>query len=475
MRVPALALLAATPLLALRPGDGCEAPDEDCISSAPLPPPPADLGGGLPHFRSPYLGHTGSWDGKGGAMGGASKANDLDVEVGMGLKWTFMPVYWQALEPDGPVDLGQGSPPAWQALDDYMRLAQARGLNVLLQAPVMGGNAGSPPAWAGLREAGKSAPGDMEAAAAFAGKLARRYRPGGTLAQQMGWGESWGVRAWEMDNEPSSYQTHWDGQAADYAEFVTKVGAAIRREDPQALIVAPALASGENDGPWLGEALDAGSFAGSPSYVGNGVPYALGPETDVVSFHVYEGLDGRTIGCVLAAARAQYETWTDAPGFTYPAPTLYWHTEGNFDFLHRTPSERTTAWFHQMFSRAFAAGVAKVNVMDATPEEQVAVATYVRHLPDPFPMVEASASLVVRAGDITAYQHPRPEGGAVWVVWATNGTTAATVDVPITGPEAVIAHLDGTEETVRPVGGHVTLELSGDAEISPPVLVVDGG
>jgi hypothetical protein len=59
---------------------------------------------GLEGFESPYLGHTGSWDGKGGAMWGASKLPDLEKEVGMGLRWTFMPVNWSAMEPDGPVD-----------------------------------------------------------------------------------------------------------------------------------------------------------------------------------------------------------------------------------------------------------------------------------------------------------------------------------------------------------------------------------
>src|ERR1019366_8921180 len=66
----------------------------------PIPPPAPGraLGGGLDGFDSPYLGHTGSWDGKGGAMGGWPKTNDLDKEVGMGLRWTFTPVHWRAME-----------------------------------------------------------------------------------------------------------------------------------------------------------------------------------------------------------------------------------------------------------------------------------------------------------------------------------------------------------------------------------------
>src|SRR5580698_1311879 len=107
-----------------------------------------------------------------------------------------------------------------------------------MQAPVIGGNAGGPPRWAGRREKGKSAPEKMDAAAAFAGQVAARCAPGGTLAAREKWGNSFGVRAWEIDNEPDSYRTHWDGQAADYAEFVTKVSRAIKRVDPSALILA---------------------------------------------------------------------------------------------------------------------------------------------------------------------------------------------------------------------------------------------
>jgi hypothetical protein len=36
-------------------------------------------------------------------MFGGSKTKDLDKEVAMGLRWTFMPVNWRAIEPDGPV------------------------------------------------------------------------------------------------------------------------------------------------------------------------------------------------------------------------------------------------------------------------------------------------------------------------------------------------------------------------------------
>jgi len=243
------------------------------------PPKPTDYAAfELDGFESPYLGHTGSWNGKGGNMWGGSKVTNLDKEAGMGLRWTFMPVNWSAMEPQGPVDLEQGVPSAWRALDAFVIEAQKRRLNVLMQAPVVGGNAGGPPAWAGRREKWKSAPLEMKTLAAFAGKLARRYRPGGTLATEQGWGSRYGVRAWELDNEPEMYRTHWKGQAGDYAEFVTLAAARIKAMDPKASIVTPGLAAGKHGLPWLEAALNPGGMVGSPVFRARGKPYSLGPQ-----------------------------------------------------------------------------------------------------------------------------------------------------------------------------------------------------
>jgi hypothetical protein len=283
-------------------------------AASPIEPPSPDhsLGGGLDGFESPYLGHTGSWDGKGGAMGGSPKTKDLDKELGMGLRWTFMPVYWRALEPEGAVDLAKETPPAWRALDEFIIAAHQRKLNVLMQAPVIGGNAGGPPAWAGRREKGKSAPADMEAAATFAGKLASRYAPGGTLAKQQGWQQPYGVRAWELDNEPNGYRTYWKDQAADYAEFLTKAAASIRQVDPQAVIIGPAANIGSASLNWIESTLDAPSMRGSAEFRRRGQAYSIGPALDVVSFHVYEGLDSAFTGkdrtIEVSATRARRST-----------------------------------------------------------------------------------------------------------------------------------------------------------------------
>jgi hypothetical protein len=453
--------------------------------ASPVPPPkPTDYASsGLDGFESPYLGHTGSWDGKGGNMWHGSKVPELEKEVEMGLRWTFMPVNWSAMEPDRPVDLSHEVPSAWRALDGFVIEAQKRQLNILMQAPVVGGNAEGPPAWAGRREKGKSAPLEMEALAEFAGKLARRYCPGGTLAAEQGWGSRYGVRAWELDNEPEMYRTHWKGQAADYAEFATLAAARIKAADPTAVIVAPGLASGKNGPGWLEASLDAAAIAGSPNFRANGKSYSIGPVIDVVSLHSYEGLDSafaaepRTIGQVLESVRAVFEKWEQrAPGFTYPRKLEYWHTEGNFDFLGILSAERRAAWRMQFFTRAFAAGLRKVCVMDASQPERVAVRAYVRTLPWPFPMKPADTEVRLLRGRAAAFRHPDgdlPESGQVWILWAIANSGDAAVEVPVARERVSLVRVDGSEAVISASGHRLTLELKGDRKMAPPVILVD--
>jgi len=451
----------------------------------PIEPPSlhSSLGGGLDGFSSPYLGHTGSWDGKGGGMGGRPKNSDLDTEARMGLHWTFMPVYWNALEPKGPVDLANGIPQAWQALDAFIIAAHLRKLNVLIQGPVMGGNAGGPPNWAGRREKGKSAPANMDAAAAFAGKLAVRYAPGGTLATKEGWQQNFGVRAWELDNEPDGYLTHWKEQAADYAEFVSKAAAAIRRVDSHAVILGPAVMGSGKAPAWVEGALDAQALRGSPEFRKRGEPYSIGPALDVVSFHVYEGLDSaftgkdRTIEVAFCELRDVFERWqTRVPGFTYERKQEYWQTEGNFDFLGILSRERRAAWRLQFFTRAFAAGIRKVLVMDASKPEQSAVRTYIKALPDPFPMERAADKVRALSGVPVSFCHvdgTNSDAGRVWILWAAAGTGDAEAVVPCVRERIQKLLGDGSETLLIKTNGLLRVHLAGDKKMAAPVLLID--
>jgi hypothetical protein len=379
------------------------------------------------------------------------------------------------------VDLSKGVPDAWRALDAFVIEAEKRRLNILMQAPVVGGNAGGPPDWAGRREPDKSAPADMAAAAALAGKMAARYAPGGTLAVREGWGERYGVRAWELDNEPESYRTCWSGQAGDYAEFAAKSAALIKQADPRAVIVLPGCAGGGHAGPWIEAALDAHRLGGSPEYRLRGAPHSIGPIADVISFHIYEGLDStfgdRTVERVFGEVRDVFEKWeTSAAGFDYPRKCEYWHTEGNFDFLGLLSRERRAAWRMQFFTRAFAAGLRKVCVMDASAPEQAAVRAYVQALPWPFPMRPADAEVKVLRGSAAAFRRPdgdKPGAAQVWVLWAVADTGDAEVEVPVVREQVTLVHVDGAKTVCHTRRGRLTVDLKGDRKMAPPVLLVD--
>ena len=444
--------------------------------------PPSQFPGRPAGYASPYIGHTGSWDGKGGGLWGSSKIPELDAERAMHLRWTFMPVYWSAMEPRGPVDLTGEIPPAWRELDGFVVAAHERGLNILMQAPVVGGNAGGPPAWAGRREKGKSAPANMDAAAAFAGKLAARYAPGGTLARQQGWNLNYGVCAWELDNEPDGYLTHWKNQAGDYAEFATRCAQAIRQTDPYAFILGPAVMGGGGACDWIKNALDAQSLNGSPTFHARAVPYSIGPVVDGVSFHLYEGLDSafsgknRTVGPVFMEVREIFEQWEkQAPGFDYSKKQQYWHTEGDFNFFGVLSKKRLASWRLQFFTRAFAAGVSKVAVMDASKPEQIAVRAYVDALPNPFPMRCAEDDVKVLSGRSVVFRHmdgPAESAGRVWVLWAANADPAV-VEVPVRAKEITLISIDGRATRIKSAADHVTVRLEGDAKIAPPLLLID--
>jgi hypothetical protein len=203
----------------------------------------------------------------------------------------------------------------------------------------------------------------------------------------------------------------------------------------------------------------------------------------VVSFHIYEGLDSafsgedRDIELAFSEIQAVFEqAESSGSGFGFPRKREYWQTEGNFDFLGILSAPRRAAWRMQFMTRAFAAGVAKVCVMDASRDERAAVRTYIEALPNPFPMRRMSSQADVLSGRATVFWHadpPAPEPGGVWALWAEAGAGDATVSIPIARGEAIIRQVDGASQVVHAVNGRAIIFLRGDAKMAPPVLVID--
>ena len=165
-----------------------------------------------------------------------------------------------------------------------------------------------------------------------------------------------------------------------------------------------------------------------------------------------------------------------APGFTYARKQEYWHTEGNYDFIGVLSAERRAAWRMQSFTRAFAAGLRKVCVMDASAPERAAVRAYVRALPWPFPMEPADAAVKVRRGRVAAFRHPDGEQAKAGQVWMLGPSPT-----PATRKWKCPSRMSGSRscrwtarKPSRPTADHrLTLELKGDRKMAPPVMVVD--
>lgn len=70
----------------------------------------------------------------------------------------------------------------------------------------------------------------------YVAAVVKRYMPGGTLAQQMGW-QHYGITAWEVWNEPSTRAFWLSQNPAQYAELVKSAAATIKAIEPNATIL----------------------------------------------------------------------------------------------------------------------------------------------------------------------------------------------------------------------------------------------
>jgi hypothetical protein len=264
---------------------------------------------------------------------------------------------------------------------------------------------------------------------------------------------------------------------------VTKVAATIRQVDHEAVILAPAIAGGGNGLNWVAATLDARGMAGSPISRQQGKAYSVGPAADVVSFHCYEGLEtafsheDRTIERDFSDIRALFEKWEHStPEFSYVRKEEYWQTEGNYDFFGVMSANRRAAWRMQFLTRGFAAGIRKLMVMDASVPEQAAVRAYIRALPNPFPMLPVTNEVSILIGQPVVFRHPDGADAAVagvWVVWAKSGTGPATVEIPVIHQRLELVTVDGNSKVCSPVQGRLRLELKGDSNMAPPLLLID--
>ena len=145
------------------------------------------------------------------------------VLAALGARWDREEFRWQSIEPrPGQFD--------WGATDAVVLAAHRAGLSIL----------GVLDYWSTWTQPYTTT--GYTDFADFAGAVADRYRPGGTLATQQGWGMGYGVRAWEVWNEPTTL-AYWTGTPAQFGMLLKPASTAIHRADAHATVMYTSFGS----------------------------------------------------------------------------------------------------------------------------------------------------------------------------------------------------------------------------------------
>ena len=164
-------------------------------------------------------------------VGEARRGQVMALARQAGFVYLRQPMPWQDVEIHGRGDYedrrNDPARSAWFKYDTIVRQAQAQGMEIVLRLD-------NPPTWSrtdGDALGSQAPPSEFEDFAAFAEQVARRYRGR--------------IRHYQIWNEPNIYP-EWGMQPVspeDYTELLRLASEAIRGVDPDAVIVAAALAA----------------------------------------------------------------------------------------------------------------------------------------------------------------------------------------------------------------------------------------
>ncbi|MDX2161483.1 MAG: hypothetical protein SF162_09180 [bacterium] len=305
------------------------------------------------YIRSPRLGFT--FVSTGNPPNAAERYRNALL---LGAGWTRYPFYWNSLE-TAP---GQWN---WAAYDPQVIADVRSGLRInaiLMGIPPFQADGGairslSAPVFAdGTDTPGAGKPiNPANPYAVYVAQTVNRYKPGGTLAVQQGWGAGVGVSIWEAWNEPD-LGMFWTGGVEAYARVLKVTYLAVRAADPSARVMFAGLAFNNPDTDnWLDRTLAV--LARDPAAAANNWYF------DIAAVHAYSsarrsGVMVRRIRETLNRYGIARPIWLNESGIPvwddYPGPT--WTRSTPADRLYRGTMIQQAAYVIQSTALAWANG-----------------------------------------------------------------------------------------------------------------------
>ena len=355
--------------------------------------------------------------------------------------------------------------------------------------------------------------------ASFVYQAVQRYKPGGELARANGLPASFGVRAWEIWNEPDWDCSHagdgfggfFNGSPADYYQMVKVAYQVVKRADPSAYVVTGGLTYWANPG-WFDEFAQA--VKADPDKTGqtrNGYYF------DAVALHWYSNARNALDQSVAFSQRIQarglpakplWLTETGLPlccdGVGYAQPDSPFHGSPDDQasyvvqnaayalWMRRDAPSGTDRVFHfQLYDDGVDGAFGVFGLVRNPPGPgqhptqpgeprpgYYALQVVMRYLDGATPVSRTTTGAVERI----VFQ--RPDGTRVTVLWNWN-TSDRAVTVRAAGSAATRVDRVGQATALAPVGGNYTLTLpaatnyntlDGTALIGgAPYLLVEGG
>ena len=191
--------------------------------------------------------------------------------------------------------------------------------------------------------------------AGFVYAAVTRYKPGGTLAAQLGWQADQGIRVWEAWNEPD-LTMFWSGSVRDYARLLKVTYLAVRAADSLARVMFGGLAYLHPEySDWLAQTL--GYIARDP------LRDQYNWFFDIAAVHSYSDAERSAsavsrVKQVLAIYQLQRPVWLNESGVPvwddYPGPT--WTAGNPAGRQYRATQEEQALYIIQSTALAWAAG-----------------------------------------------------------------------------------------------------------------------